>query len=125
MTTNIPVQFAPTKGIVASVPTATVSTESSVPTIEEQSQSPYVGLIIGVLLTIITLLIAGTLFVIVRIRNGKYTPTHSLVGSRIQDRITAGIHFQVYSSGEGSSKYIHFVYQMLRADLLNATIIPL
>ena len=73
MTTNIPVQFAPTKGIVASVPTATVSTESSVPTIEEQSQSPYVGLIIGVLLTIITLLIAGTLFVIVR--QGKYHPS--------------------------------------------------
>jgi hypothetical protein len=37
-----------------------------------------------------------------RIRRGKYTPTPSLVGTRIQDRITAGIHFQVAQLKKGA-----------------------
>ena len=76
-------------------PVSTGTTQSSVQTVHEQAESQYVGLVIGILLTIITLLIAGTFCVILRIRRGKYTPTHSLVGARIQDRINAGIHFQV------------------------------
>merc|ERR1711892_17581 len=75
-------------------PVSTGTTQSSVQTVHEQAESQYVGLVIGILLTIITLLIAGTFCVILRIRRGKYTPTHSLVGARIQDRISAGIHFQ-------------------------------
>lgn len=70
------------------------STMSSIQSMEDEAPSQYVGLIIGVLLTIITLLIAGTFFVILRIRRGKYTPTHSLVGARIHDRLASGIHFQ-------------------------------
>ena len=84
------------------------TTQSSVQTMQGQSQSEYVGLVIGVLLTIITLLIAGTFVVILRIRRGKYTPTHSLVGTRIQDRITAGIHFQVRKKTKGVlEQHIH------------------
>ena len=45
------------------------------------------GLIIGILLTIIILLMVATFLVILRIRRGKYTPTHSLVGARIQERM--------------------------------------
>ena len=62
---------------------------------EEQSHSEYVGLVIGVLLTFISLLLAGIFFVIYRGRHGKETPTHSLLGARIQKRITASIDFQV------------------------------
>lgn len=83
-------------------PASPGTTQSSVQTVQEQSQSEYVGLVIGVLLTIITLLIAATFAVILRIRRGKYTPTHSLVGTRIQDRITAGIHFQVAQVTKGA-----------------------
>ena len=83
-------------------PASPGTTQSSVQTVQEQSQSEYVGLVIGVLLTIITLLIAGTFAVILRIRRGKYSPTHSLVGTRIQDRITAGIHFQVVQVAKGA-----------------------
>jgi len=46
-----------------------------------------VGLVIGILLTVIIFLIVATFLVILRIRRGKYTPTHSLVSARIQDRI--------------------------------------
>jgi len=66
---------------------STVTTQASVHTVQEQSQAEYVGLVIGILLTVIILLIVATFLVILRIRRGKYTPTHSLVGARIQDRI--------------------------------------
>ena len=81
---------------------------------EDEAPSQYVGLIIGVLLTIITLLIAGTFFVILRIRRGKYTPTHSLVGARIHDRLASGIHFQViYGSKTFHTNCIFRTWQLL------------
>ena len=64
---------------------------------EEESQSEYVGLVIGILLTMISLLLAGIFFVIYRGRRGKETPTHSLLAAKIQDKITASIDFQVNS----------------------------
>ena len=69
---------------------------------EDDGQSKYVGLIIGILLTLISLLVAGIFWVVCKgsgggggIR-GKETPTtHSLLASKIQDRLAASIDFKV------------------------------
>jgi hypothetical protein len=63
---------------------------------DEEAQSKYIGLIIGVLLTLISLLVAGIFFVVFRGRvQGKETPTHSLLATKIQDRLAASIDFKV------------------------------
>jgi len=56
--------------------------------------SRHVGLIIGLLLTVISLLLLGILAVIYRGRGGKETPTHSLIATKIQDKVAGGIHFR-------------------------------
>ena len=66
---------------------------------DDDGQSKYVGLIIGILLTLISLLVAGIFWVVFKggggIR-GKETPTtHSLLASKIQDRLAASIDFKV------------------------------
>ena len=64
---------------------------------DEDAQSKYVGLIIGVLLTLISLLVAGIFLVVFRggRGRGKETPTHSLIATKIQDRLAASIDFKV------------------------------
>ena len=72
---------------------------------DDDGQSKYVGLIIGILLTLISLLVAGIFWVVFKgggggggIR-GKETPTtHSLLASKIQDRLAASIDFKVGTS---------------------------
>lgn len=61
---------------------------------EESPQPKYVGLIIGILLTLISFLLVGILFVIYRGRQGKETPTHSLIANKLHDKLTASIDFK-------------------------------
>ena len=65
------------------------------PVDEESPQPKYVGLIIGILLTLISLLLVGIFFVIYRGRRGKETPTHSLLATKLHDKLTASIDFKV------------------------------
>jgi hypothetical protein len=57
-----------------------------------------VGLVIGILLTLISVLVAGIFFVVFRGQRGpgKETPAHhSLIATKIQDRLAASIDFKV------------------------------
>ena len=55
----------------------------------------YAGPIIGALVTIISLLVAGIFFVTYRGRRGKETPSHTLLTTKIQDKLAASIDFKV------------------------------
>ena len=56
----------------------------------------YAGPLIGVLVTLISILLAGIFLVVYRGRKGKETPSHSLLTTKIQDKLAASIDFKVY-----------------------------
>ena len=79
---------------------------------EEYVDSRTVGVIIGVLLTIISLLIGGILYVIYRnkrcngMKNTGSTPTHSLLTRKFTDRFSTSIDFKdmhIYNGGSNSN----------------------
>lgn len=63
------------------------------------SDSRYAGPIIGALVTLISILVAGIFFVMYRGRQGKDTPSHSsLLSTKIQDKLAASIDFKDMTS---------------------------
>ena len=61
----------------------------------EEQDTNFAGPIIGVLVTLISILVAGIFFVVYRGRQGKETPSHSLLATKIQDKLAASIDFKV------------------------------
>ena len=60
------------------------------------AEPQYAGPLIGVLVTLISILLAGIFLVVYRGRKGKETPSHSLLTTKIQDKLAASIDFKVY-----------------------------
>ena len=53
----------------------------------EDQDTNFAGPIIGVLVTLISILVAGIFFVVYRGRQGKETPSHILLATKIQDKL--------------------------------------
>jgi len=92
------------KDKISVITTTNIVTNSHVPVSQseedsEEANSKYIGLIIGILLTMISLLLAGIFFVVYRGRQGKNTPTHSLLAAKFHDKITASIDFKDMAGG--------------------------
>lgn len=73
--------------------------DSSLQTVEtsdpETEDSRYAGPIIGALVTLISVLLAGICLVMYRGHRGKETPSHTLLATKIQDKLAASIDFKV------------------------------